>query len=93
MNRSDKDRLSHPGTGSSMRLALVDRFHENDAKSDQEKLKCVKELCCQLNSQVAGQLHKSFNTNERFLNGMSPLHFAFLVRSMLNHRNEIKMSL
>ena len=93
-NRSNESNdLSHPGTGSAMRLALVDRFHENNAKSDKEnlrKLQCVKELHSQINSQVAEQLHKSFNANKRFLNAMSPLHFAFLLRSMLNHRNELR---
>ena len=85
--------LSHPVTGSSMRLALFDRLHENNSNSkieDLRKLQCVKELYGQLNSQVAEQLHKSFNTNKRFLNAMSPHRFAYLLRSLLNHRNELR---
>jgi hypothetical protein len=74
-------------------MALFDRFHENNSKSkleDLRKLHCVEELYGQVNSQVAEQLHKSFNSNKRFLNAMSPHHFAYLMRSMLNHRNELK---
>ena len=89
----DTGPLSHPVTGSSVRMALFDRFHENNSKSEIEdlrKLQCVKELYGQVNSQVAEQLHKSFNSNKRFLNAMSPHNFAFLLRSMLNHRNGLK---
>ena len=90
---NDSSHLSHPVTGSSIRMALFDRFHENNSNSsveDLRKLQCVKELYGQLNSQVAEQLHKSFNSNKRFLNAMSPHHFAYLLRSMLNYRNELK---
>jgi hypothetical protein len=76
-------------------MALFDRFHENNSKSkieDLRKLQCVDELYGQVNSQVAEQLHKSFNSNKRFLNAMSPHNFAYLLRSMLNHRNELRNS-
>ena len=89
----DTSPFSHPGTGSSIHMAMFDRFHENNSKSEIEnlrKLQCVEELYGQVNSQVAEQLHKSFNSNKRFLNAMSPHHFAYLLRSMLNHRNELK---
>ena len=50
----------------------------------------MKELYGKFNSQVAEQLHKSFNSNKRFLNSMSPHHFIFNMRSLINHRNVLK---
>ena len=82
-----------PGKNPPISLVLFDRLHENNSKSEIEnlrKLQCVKELYGKFNSQVAEQLHKSFNANKRFLNSMSPHHFIFNLRSLINHRNILK---
>ena len=83
----------NPEDTSTISLALFDRLHENNSNSKIEnlrKLKCVKELYGTFNSQVAEQLHKSFNSNKRFLNAMSPHHFIFNLRSLINHRNVMR---
>ena len=88
---SDSD--SHPVTGSNVRLALFDVFHQSNTNSDVESLRrigCVRELKGNLNSQAAEQLHHSFNKDKHFLNQMSPVNHIFMFRSIIEQRNEAK---
>ena len=87
------DSDSHPVTGSNVRLALFDVFHQGNTNCNVESLRrigCVKELKGFLNSQAAEQLHHSFNKNKHFLNQMTPLNHIFMFRSMIELRNETK---
>ena len=87
------DSDSHPVTGSNVRLALVDVFHQGNTNCNVESLHrigCIKELKGFLNSQAAEQLHTSFNKNKHFLNQMTPLNHLFMFRSMIELCNETK---
>ena len=82
---------SHPVTGSAHHLALFDRLHEKNTSNEVEALRriaCVKELSGQINSQVAEQIHGSFNLNRYFLNKMSPSNHIFMFRSIIDLVNE-----
>ena len=82
---------NHPVTGSDVTLALFDRFHESNTCSDVEALRrigCIKELEGKVNSEVAEQLHGSFNKDKHFLNQMTPSNHIFLFRSIIDLRNE-----
>eukprot|EP00112_Aurelia_sp_Birch-Aquarium-sp1_P013996 Seg2997.2 transcript_id=Seg2997.2/GoldUCD/mRNA.D3Y31 product="HMG domain-containing protein 3" protein_id=Seg2997.2/GoldUCD/D3Y31 len=81
----------HPVTGSDVRMALFDRFHEGNTGSEEEALRriaCVKELSGQLNSQVAEQIHGSFNNKKHYMNQMTPTNHIFVFRSGIDLRNE-----
>ena len=63
---NDADANCHPITGSAHHLALFDRLHERNSSNEVEALRriaCINELCGQINSQVAEQIHGSFNLN------------------------------
>ena len=81
----------HPVTGSDVRMALFDRFHEGNTGSEEEALRritCVKQLSGQLNSQVAEQIHGSFNNKKHYMNQMTPANHIFMFRSSIDLRNE-----
>ena len=84
---------SHPVTGSNIQLALFDTFHQGNTKSEVESLRrigCIKELKGILNSQVAEQLHHSFNKNKHVLNQMKPVNHIFMFLSLIDLHNDTK---
>eukprot|EP00112_Aurelia_sp_Birch-Aquarium-sp1_P023018 Seg6701.2 transcript_id=Seg6701.2/GoldUCD/mRNA.D3Y31 product="hypothetical protein" protein_id=Seg6701.2/GoldUCD/D3Y31 len=85
------EQANHPVTGSDVTLALFDRFHESNTCSEVEALRrigCIKELEGKVNSEVAEQLHGSFNKDKHFLNQMTASNHIFLFRSIIDLRNE-----
>ena len=85
------EQQNHPVTGSDVTLALFDRFHESNTCSEVEALRrigCIKELEGKINSEVAEQLHGSFNKDKHFLNQMTASNHIFLFRSIIDLRNE-----
>eukprot|EP00795_Rhopilema_esculentum_P014880 gene14880-6013_t len=90
---NDADANCHPITGSAHHLALFDRLHERNSSNEVEALRriaCINELCGQINSQVAEQIHGSFNLNRYFLNKMSPSNHIFMFRSIIDLTNEAR---
>eukprot|EP00795_Rhopilema_esculentum_P004137 gene4136-20321_t len=83
----------HPISGSNVRLALFDRFHEKNTSCETEALRritCVAELAGQINSEVVEQIHGSFGKNIHFMNQLSPTNHIFLFRSIIDLRNEAR---
>ena len=81
----------HPVTGSDKHLCLFDRLHERNAKKDEEALRRVrniKELKGNLNTQKDEQLHVLYNHDTRYLNQMKPVNHIFLFRSNIDIHNE-----
>ena len=81
----------HPVTGSDQHLCLFDRLHERNAKKDEEALRRVrniKELKGNLNTQKDEQLHLLYNHDTRYLNQMKPVNHIFLFRSNIDIHNE-----
>lgn len=81
----------HPVTGSDQHLCLFDRLHERNAKKDEEALRRVrniKELKGNLNTQKDEQLHLLYNHDSRYLNQMKPVNHIFLFRSNIDIHNE-----
>ena len=80
----------HPVTGSDQHLCLFDRLHERNAKKDEEALRRVrniKELKGNLNTQKDEQLHVLYNHDTRYLNQMKPVNHIFLFRSNIDIHN------
>ncbi len=80
----------HPITGSNKHYVLYDKFHRANTKDPQDVLRridVVPELQATLNSQVAEQLFACLRKNNYFLNNMGPLAHIFLMRNILEHRN------
>ncbi|XP_041859627.1 uncharacterized protein LOC121651457 [Melanotaenia boesemani] len=80
----------HPITGSNNHYVLYDKFHQANAKDPQEVLRRIRiapELQATLNSQVAEQLFACLLKNNYFLNNMGPSAHIFLMRNILEHRN------
>ena len=85
------DNDTHPVPKSNVHMALFDRLHEKNTKSDVEalrRIRCVKELAGQMNSQVAEQLPGAYNHNTNFLNEMTPVMHIFMFRSIIDLNNE-----
>ena len=94
-HRNGDDKCStariHPVTGNDQHLCLFDRLHERNAKKDEEVLKRVrnvKELKGNLNTQKDEQLHLLYNHDTRYLNQMKPVNHIFLFRSNIDIHNE-----
>ena len=84
---------SHPVTGSNIRLALFDTFHQGNTKSKVDSLRhigCIKDLKGILHSHVAEQLHHSFNKNKHVLNQMKPVNHIFMFCSLIELHNDTK---
>jgi len=81
----------HPVTGSDQHFCLFDRLYERNAKKDEEALRRVrniKELKGNLNTQKDEQLHFLYNHDTRYLNQMKPVNHIFLFRSNIDMHNE-----
>eukprot|EP00795_Rhopilema_esculentum_P017063 gene17063-8579_t len=86
-------KLGNPITGSEYHLALFDRLHERNSSNEVEalqRLACINELCGQINSQVAEQIHGFFNLNRYFLNKVSPYNDIFMFRSIIDLTNKVR---
>lgn len=82
----------HPITGSSQHYVLYDKFHQANTKDPRDMLRridVVPELQGSLNSQVAEQLFADLRKNNYFLNNMGPSAHIFLMRNIINHRNNL----
>uniref|UniRef100_A0A667YZS3 HMG domain-containing protein n=1 Tax=Myripristis murdjan TaxID=586833 RepID=A0A667YZS3_9TELE len=80
----------HPVTGSREHYVLYDKFHQANTKDPLDvlrRIQIVPELQANLNSQVAEQLFASLRKNNYFLNNMGPSAHIFLMRNILEHRN------
>lgn len=80
----------HPVTGSREHYVLYDKFHQANTKDPQDvlrRIQIVPELQGTLNSQVAEQLFASLRKNNYFLNNMGPSAHIFLMRNILEHKN------
>ncbi|XP_070404091.1 uncharacterized protein [Nothobranchius furzeri] len=84
------DKQGHPITGSNHHYALYDKFHEANTKDPHDilrKIGLVPELQGSVNSQVAEQLFAEMRKNNYFLNRMAPSTHIFLMRNLIEHRN------
>lgn len=80
----------HPITGSSQHYVLYDKFHQSNTKDRQDVLRrinVVPELQGSLNSQVAEQLFAALRKNKYFLNNMGPSSHIFLIRNIIENKN------
>lgn len=87
---SQSEPNGHPLTGSNKHYVLYDKFHQSNTKDTQDVLRriaVVPELQATLNSQVAEQLFASLRKNNYFLNNMGSSAHIFLMRNILEHRN------
>ena len=94
-HRNGDDKCStariHPVTGSDQHLCLFDRLHERNAKKDEEvlrRVRNVKELKGNLDTQKDEQLYLLYNHDTRYLNQMKPVNHIFLSRSNIDIHNE-----
>lgn len=87
LENTEKKWLSYPITGP---REHYDKFHQGNTKDPQDvlrRIQIVPQLQATLSSQVADQLFSSLKKTHYFLNDMGPSAYIFLMRNILEHRN------
>lgn len=83
----------HPVTGITDTFSLFDWFHQGNCTRQEEILRrvgLVPQLAGLINTQTAEQLHRSIGRDHHFLDLMSPSNHCFMLRLLLDNRNESK---